>query len=245
MKLLFLHGFCESSEIWQESVDQLDMQGSILAPDLPGFGVKGTESCNSLQSVAAQIMSEVDGDPLFIVGHSLGGYVALEILNSFEDRVAGICLFHSTAAADSSEKKENRNKTIEFIRNHGKQPFLDQFVPSLMSRESALRNKALIPMMERIGLGGSESTICTYSEWMRDRPDFRSLLKQSDIPKFYIFGKNDGFLDYQKMIIEFEAESIRCIQTIHESIFVTGFKIENLGTEPLESINKMIKRYAV
>ena len=48
-----------------------------------------------------------------------------------------------------------------------------------------------------------------------------------------------------KMQIEFEAESIRCVRTIHESIFTTGFKIENPDSENLLSINKMIKRYAV
>jgi len=48
-----------------------------------------------------------------------------------------------------------------------------------------------------------------------------------------------------KESIEFEAESIRCDQTIHDSIYTTGFKITKLDENNHAIIRKLISEFAV
>ena len=54
-----------------------------------------------------------------LVGHSMGGYVALAFTASFSNKVKGLCLLNSTAFADSLEKQQNRDRAISVVKkNH-------------------------------------------------------------------------------------------------------------------------------
>ena len=201
MKYVFLHGFCESSEIWSEVRPYLESY-DCQYPDLPGFGERGLESCESLGDVAKRIMEDETED-IFLIGHSLGGYVSLEILNQYPEQIKGICLFHSTASADTEEKKKNRTRTIEFIQKNGKEPFLKQFVPSLMSETSRKELRHIEEKMALIANSTPSEVIIEYSKWMRDRPDYRNLLAGSAFDKCYIIGEKDAFLDAGKLQDEY------------------------------------------
>jgi len=122
-----------------------------------------------------------------IIGHSLGGYVTLSIVSRHAQLVKGFGLFHSSAFADSEEKKENRNKIIEFVSNHGVLPFVDTFVPGLFYNKS----DAAIPRVHRIAAKTSQRTVVGYSKAMRDRQDRSLLLSKSEISKLLIAGKED------------------------------------------------------
>ena len=120
--LLFLHGFCESGEMWRHFADSLSTQYRVLCPDLPGFGNSPlTSPITSLEQVALQLEEWLDAlqiQNLLVMGHSLGGYVALALLERMGNRIQAIGLLHSTAYADDLEKKEMRNRTLSFLKKH-------------------------------------------------------------------------------------------------------------------------------
>ena len=133
--LLFLHGFCESGEMWRHFADSLSTQYRVLCPDLPGFGNSPlTSSITSLEEVSQQLEEWMDAlqkqNPI-VMGHSLGGYVALALLERMGNRIQAIGLLHSTAYADDLEKKEMRNRTLTFLKKHGAAKFVTSFVPQL------------------------------------------------------------------------------------------------------------------
>ena len=68
-----------------------------------------------------------------LIGHSLGGYVALAMVEKRPDLFAGLGLFHSTAYADSAEKKQSRNKVIEFVNKNGAKAFTTNFITPLFA----------------------------------------------------------------------------------------------------------------
>ena len=68
-----------------------------------------------------------------IIGHSMGGYIALAFAEKYPDLLNGLGLFHSTAYADDEVKKETRRKGIEFIKNNGVELFLKSTTPNLFS----------------------------------------------------------------------------------------------------------------
>ncbi len=189
--LVFLHGFCESLEIWKDFVPPLSERYRILTVDLPGFGKSPMLDAGfTIDKVADAVNSWVNKIQLtdiVIIGHSLGGYVALSLAERHGERLRGICLFHSTVFPDSEEKKENRNKVAKFVRDHGVLPYVDTFVPGLFANKSDIH----IPEAHLIAAQTNQATLTGYLAAMRDRPDRSGWWKDSELSKLIIAGKED------------------------------------------------------
>ena len=90
--LLFLHGFCESGEMWHYLADSLSTQYRVICPDLPGFGNSElTHPIQSLEEVAEQLEAWMQAEQIqnpIVLGHSLGGYVALAFFKKMQHEIA-------------------------------------------------------------------------------------------------------------------------------------------------------------
>ena len=192
--IIFIHGFCESAEIWDHLVGETNKHYDCIAINLPGFAGEPLEEISDLGQIARIISEQLPPSRKWIlIGHSLGGYISLEILKNFGSRVSQLVLFHSTALPDTVEKKINRDRTYKFIQEHGKEPFLKQFVPSLFFGDEKTqfghRQK-----LTRIALQTPTPTILKYTQWMRDRKNYLDILRKSKVPVLYIAGDSDNFL---------------------------------------------------
>ncbi len=118
--VILIHGFCETFAIWKPLVNKLAFSHKVITLDLPGFGKSPLpESPFSITDIADQVhlwLLEKNLLGSIIIGHSLGGYVALALAEKYPDSIKGFGLMHSTAFADDEEKKHSRNKTIEFVK---------------------------------------------------------------------------------------------------------------------------------
>lgn len=98
--LVLIHGWLLSRQYWQPLVEQLSLNYSCLCYDLRGFGdsktVSPTRSDYSLTSYAhdlKQLLEELNIEQAWLVGHSLGGSIALWGAKCCSERVKGvICL---------------------------------------------------------------------------------------------------------------------------------------------------------
>ena len=194
--LLFLHGFCESGEMWRHLADSLSTQYRVLCPDLPGFGASPiTHPITCLEDVAEQLEEWMDALQIqhpIVLGHSLGGYVALALLERMGDRIKAIGLLHSTAYADDLEKKELRNRVIIFLKKHGAAKFVSSFVPQLFPEH---RREELAGAMAHAIEDGQRSSLeglLAYTVAMRDRKDRLAVLEQFEGPKLLLAGTIDG-----------------------------------------------------
>ncbi len=189
--IILLHGFCETSEIWDDFVPPLATQFRVLMPDLPGFGksgiIPGLFIIDQVADNVATWISSLEIPAAMVIGHSLGGYVTLALAEKYPEKVKGFGLFHSTAFADSPEKKENRDKVIEFVSEHGVKPFLSTFVPGLFFDKS----HPAMPIVHRIASQTDRVTLLRYTAAMRDRRDRSMMLSKNEIPKLLIAGRED------------------------------------------------------
>ncbi|MFL5728399.1 MAG: alpha/beta fold hydrolase, partial [Cytophagaceae bacterium] len=118
--IVLVHGFCESQEIWKKTQAALSAHYRVICPDLPGFGKSPLKVKDISIAYYAEMIKELlaflNVEKCCMIGHSLGGYITLAFAEKYSAMLSSFGLFHSTAFADSPEKKENRNKTIQFIQ---------------------------------------------------------------------------------------------------------------------------------
>lgn len=193
--LLFIHGFCESLEMWEHWVPTFAQSHTVYTIDLPGFGKSPLDFHPvSLESVAIILQEWMETQQIvnpILIGHSLGGYITLALTELMGSDIQAIGLFHSTAFADSPEKKHTRNKTYQFIQKFGVGKFIDSFVPPLFSEENRQLMQREIDQLIDAGKLSSKEGVLSYIHAMRDRRDRLEIYQTYSNPKLMIAGNYD------------------------------------------------------
>lgn len=194
MPVLLLHGFAEDSWIWNEFAEKLKDHNRLIIPDLPGSGESEYTPSLTIDSMADAMAALLDNEGIreaVVIGHSMGGYITLAMAAHHPDVIYAIGLFHSTAFADSDEKKNTRRKNIKFIQSHGTADFIKQSQPALFSEGFKARHEKVVnQLIERYKKFNKESLIAYY-EAMIQRPDRTEVLKTIQKPVLLIIGKYD------------------------------------------------------
>ena len=223
--IVLLHGFLEDISIWNDFVDRLSKHFKVLAIDLPGFGNSGIFSDNHSMSMMAEavnhILNEENIDSCVMVGHSMGGYITLAFANKFPEKLNGIVLFHSQAAADDPAAKINRDRAIEVVRKNHKD-FITSFIPLLFAEENIEKFTNEINALQLLSSKTSPEGIVAALAGMRDREDSFELLKQLNIPVLFIIGKQDSRVPMDKIIPQLELPK-NCEALILDGVGHMGF----------------------
>ncbi|HEY8402705.1 MAG TPA: alpha/beta hydrolase [Cytophagaceae bacterium] len=225
--IVFIHGFCENKDVWNELSDSLQSNYRIISPDLPGFGASPlNQKDTSIEFYADAVKNLLDSlkiDKCIMIGHSLGGYVTLSFAEKYPSLLKGFGLFHSTAFADSEEKKQNRNKAVEFVETNGVEPFIRVFFAPLFAEINRVNFREKIDWLTQQGLKTSKESIIAATKAMRDRADKLSLLKQTKLPVLFIIGKDDSAVPFEKSMEQSQIPAMAevCIldQTGHMGMF--------------------------
>ncbi|MEY3451054.1 MAG: hypothetical protein RL711_879 [Bacteroidota bacterium] len=221
MPLVLLHGFCESKAIWNAFAPSLALHYRVICVDLPGFGESDLDKENcSMETMAdavASLLKSLQISHCVMVGHSLGGYVALAFAEKHAKMLLGLGMFHSTAFADKPEKQENRNKTMAYIQEHGVPAFIKPFVPALFFHTSRKTLEKAIDNTIQIGLQTSIDTVLAVTVAMRDRKDRTQVLADLNIPVLYIIGKQDTAVPLEMSMAQIEIPKNCMVQILNHT----------------------------
>jgi pimeloyl-ACP methyl ester carboxylesterase len=126
--LLLLHGITNSSETWEPAVDALADRFRIIAPDLLGHGhsatPRGDYSLGAHASGVRDLLSALDIGKATVVGHSLGGGVAMQFAYQFPERCERLVLVSSGGLG----------KEVHLLLRAAALPGADWVLPMLTSR---------------------------------------------------------------------------------------------------------------
>jgi pimeloyl-ACP methyl ester carboxylesterase len=201
--LVLLHGFPETMEIWDEFSVKLARHFRIIAIDLPGHGetppIGYQHSMELMAEAVKAVMDHLHLRRYVIVGHSMGGYVALAFAELFHDQVSGLCMFHSTPFSDSPEKKADRDKAIHLVKEDTRH-YVNEIIPGLFAPEHRPVFKEDIRELKRIAQGISRQGIINALHGMKDRPKRDWVLQYADYPVLFILGKKDTVVPFQKVM---------------------------------------------
>ena len=188
----------ESLNVWDELTDLIKKQVRVIALDLPGHGVSEVvgevHTMDFLADVVADVLRQQEVERATIVGHSMGGYVAVAMLERHPEMVEGIVMMHSTPYADSEEKRTNREREIKLIQS-GKKDTLAALTPQQgFASDNVKYFRADIEgLAEQIYLTDDEG-ICALLRGMMERPDRSKVLSQSKCPKLLVYGAKDNYI---------------------------------------------------
>ncbi len=97
--LLLIHGMAGTLENWGEVIEPLARTHTVIAPDLPGHGASaaggGDYSLGALAAGLRDLMLALDHDRLTLVGHSLGGGIAMQFVYQFPEMAERLVLVSS------------------------------------------------------------------------------------------------------------------------------------------------------
>ena len=192
--LLLLHGFLESNSIWAEIEEKVSLFTTTIVIDLPGHGK--SESLGPQQTITdiahalEALLSSHQIEKIHLLGHSMGGYVALAFAEFFPNRVNSLTLLNSTSLADSDERKENRMRALQLLDTH-KNAFVSMAIGNLFSEEAKIRFKPEIRLLKDKALQFSSEGIKASINCMMNRPNRTNVLKNFTKTKTVICGVDD------------------------------------------------------
>jgi len=226
--VILVHGFGENGNIWNEQVDVLKENNLLIIPDLPGSGnsemLDGTAFIKDYAEVIRALADEaifqdkdIDDEQFSLIGHSMGGYITVAYAEKYPESLSSFGFFHSSAFADSEEKKETRKKGIDFIKNHGSIAFLETIAANLFSPKNQKDRPNLINQLIDLGKTIQPEALIQYYEAMMARPDRSLVLESFSRPVLLIAGKYDTAIPLEALQQQFKMPSIASVHILQES----------------------------
>ena len=201
--VVLFHGFLEDSTMWSAIVPKFSKQNRVICVDLLGHGASGSlgyiHTMEEQAMLVKAVLNHLHLRKYILIGHSMGGYVALAFTELYPKSVRGLCLMNSSALADSEEKKINRDRALKNIKKNYR-IFVSVAIPNLFSENSRLRYKAEIKKLTQEALQLTPQSIIAATEGIKIRKDRTHLLKEGTYKKLLIIGKKDSLLDYNSLI---------------------------------------------
>jgi len=190
--LVLVHGFPLDRTIWRPLVPLLESKFRMVMPDLRGFGLSPvTEGVYSMRLLAEDLRALLDRlniERAILAGHSMGGYASLAFAQAYPQRLAGLALIASQAAADSPETRASREKTIEEVKRRGLKPLADK-----MSAKLTCQPELVQPLREVIMRCHKQGVIGAL-KGMAERPNAQEWLSTITVPSVVIAGSEDAII---------------------------------------------------
>jgi pimeloyl-ACP methyl ester carboxylesterase len=193
--VVLLHGFLENKTMWDKYVSALSKNHRVITIDLLGHGE--TECLGYVHTMEYQadmifaVLISLRIRKIVLIGHSMGGYVALAFAELYPDNVKGLFLLNSTSRADSDERKINRDRAIKAVKqNHTN--FVRISITNLFSEDN---REVLAKEIEKVKLQALKTPlqgIVASLEGMKIRKDREVLLHFAPFPIQLVLGKKDG-----------------------------------------------------
>ncbi|MFZ5855684.1 MAG: alpha/beta fold hydrolase [Chloroflexota bacterium] len=194
--LVLIHGFPFDHSIWDEVIPLLKDDFDLILPDVRGFGqsdaVDEAYTMTDLASDLAALLDHLGLESAFLAGHSMGGYVTLAFADAYSQRVRGLALVSSQAAADPSERKAGRYAQARQIKEDG----IGETVAGMTTKLTAdVRvQKFVHDLMRKQKPAGYIGSL----QAMAERSDTMSALEDNSFPVLLIHGEADGLIPLER-----------------------------------------------
>ena len=212
--IVLLHGFLENASMWNEISSELSKRNRIVTIDLLGHGRSDClgylHSMELFSETVEAVLKQLRIRKCIVIGHSLGGYVALAFAERNPQKIKGLCLLNATSNEDDQERKQLRTRANMMIQNNFTTMVRMSFT-NLFSEVSRVNYADEIKNGLDEALKTSVQGYIAGQEGMKLRPNRNHVLAKNDFKKMIITGRKDPVLDIQKSIEEAEKTNSKLI----------------------------------
>jgi 3-oxoadipate enol-lactonase len=195
--VVLLHGFPLSKEMWQHQLEALAAGHRVIAPDLRGHGESpAPEGAYTMDAMADDVVELLDRleitQPVVLGGLSMGGYVALSLALRHPERVRGLLLIDTRAAADTPEAAKLREETARNVLQSGNAlSMIETMIPRLFGKTTLEKHPGRIEPMLAVMERTSAQGVAGALRGMAVRPDRRGDLGAIAVPTLVMVGQDD------------------------------------------------------
>lgn len=201
---ILLHGFCENQEVWHHILPFLDTCDCYTV-DLPGFGQSDPLPQPGMEHYAAAVEALIKALSLkeyVLIGHSLGGYVALEMaaaerdlsLNIHHSSLRGLGLVHSHPFTDDATRLEGRQRGLALVEGGKQELFVSQLFPGLFTPDFADNFRYVVDTLINNAKKGPAEGIAMAIKSMMQRRDHTETLQNLRCPVLFALGEADTLI---------------------------------------------------
>ena len=199
--VVLIHGYPFDHTLWYGVIAAMGTGVRVIAPDLPGFGrTPVLESEPSMDVYADYILEQLvrnNAESAFIAGMSMGGYVALAFAERYPERVAGLGLISTQAAADTEQVRAGRAAVIQKVEHGGPSAAAQALAGKMFSPTHAQD-----PELARVPFEGAERAGVRGITWalraMASRPDRTDVVKKLAVPGLVVHGTEDQVIPVER-----------------------------------------------
>jgi 2-succinyl-6-hydroxy-2,4-cyclohexadiene-1-carboxylate synthase len=205
---VLVHGFTGSRDDWREMLPRLAARGRTLAPDLRGHGGSenpGRDSAYAFERLAEDVigfLDAVDAPRCDLLGHSMGGMVALRVALAQPERVASLVLMDTAAAPIARDARRFFEASAKIARERGMEALFE--AARAAGERDPNRPQAAKRCMERMGrevywarirakmTAMDPAAFCTLGPLLTDHPPLVDRLGEIRCPTTVIVGAEDA-----------------------------------------------------
>jgi len=191
--LCFVHGFPLSRGAWAQQVEAFKAGYRVIAPDLRGFGgseaTEGPVPMGRYAEDLYKLLQHLELGPVILVGHSMGGYIALAFAKIYPHALRGLVLVGTKAGADTPETATARRATAEAVRTGGIGPVVDAMAPKMLSAGNP--DEAMAAAVRAFMAPAKPEGVIGALLGMAERADAEPWLGKLKVPTLVITGADD------------------------------------------------------
>ena len=203
--VVLIHGFLENTTMWKNVVPEISKRNRVVTIELLGHGktdcIGYMHTMELFAETIAAVLKELKIRKCILVGHSLGGYIALAFAEKHPEKVKGLCLMNATSNEDTAERKALRLRANKMItsnfRNMVRMSFANLFGPK---SKTIFKKEIELAVFEAL-----QTPIQGYiaaQEGMQLRANRNHVLTENSFKKLLIIGKKDPVLDFETSLNE-------------------------------------------
>lgn len=194
--LVLLPAFPLWSAMYDATRPMLGHGCTLVTPDLRGFGGAPLGAAEpSLDVYADDVVRLLDDrgvDRAVVGGTSMGGYVTMAMLRRHPDRVAGVVLVDTTAAADAEPARQNRERIARAVLEDGSvEVVLSDVFPRLLGDTTEQSRPEVVERVRGWVAAAAPESVAFGQRAMAARPDSFETLRAAGVPGLVIVGEED------------------------------------------------------
>ena len=194
--VVLLHGFPLTREIWNRQIARLAATHRVVAIDLRGMGESsvpgGPYLMESLAGDVAAVLDALGTERATVVGHSLGGYVALAFARMYSERLERLALACSRLDADSPQQAAARFSLADSLEREGSvEAAVAGCIPRLVGLTSRRERLELVPALETIARKNRAAGLAAMLRGMAVRDAAADIAPDLTMPVMMICGAED------------------------------------------------------